>query len=90
MFSSFYYHAAFTDSAVIVDLSEDVPDDISVSLWQLGGHLDLMPAFFHFLSREAIYILTFDLQQDLHGLARKTEWRGRHSSWTESEENKMM
>ena len=41
----------------------DVPSEIGISLWRLGGHPDLMPAFFHFLSNEAVYILTFDLNQ---------------------------
>ena len=57
------------DNTIIVDLAhdeeDDLPGDIRVSLWTLGGHVDLVPAFFHFLSQEAVYILTFDLCQDL-------------------------
>ena len=36
--------------------------------------MDLMPALFHFLSREAIYIVAFDLEQDLMDNVTKSEW----------------
>lgn len=73
------------DSAIVVDLSDDTPADISVSLWQIGGHIDLMPTLFHFLSREAIYIVAFDLQQDLHDFALRKEWDVARKEWIESD-----
>ena len=42
---------------------DDAPSEVGISLWRFGGNPDLMPAFFHFLSNEAVYILTFDLNQ---------------------------
>lgn len=56
------------DHTVVVDLKNDSEEeafDIGISLWLLGGHCDLMPTFFHFLSLEAVYLLVFDLAQDL-------------------------
>ncbi len=63
-----------SDSALVVDLSDDTPTEISVSLWQLGGHIDLTPILVHYLAKEAVYILAFDLQQDLNDIAIRHEW----------------
>ena len=45
--------------------------------------MDLMPALFHFLSREAIYIVAFDLEQDLMDQVTKSEWDIMHKEWIE-------
>ena len=75
------------DNAIIVDLSaeQDLPGDIGLSVWQLNGHPDLMSTFYHFLSHEAIYVLTFDLLQDLNDLAPKTEWDIVNQTWIETD-----
>ena len=76
------------DNAIIVDLSEEeVPGDLGLSVWQMPGHPDFMPILYHFLSKEAIYILTFDLVQDLNDLAPKTQWDFVNQTWisTDSE-----
>ena len=72
-----------SDNAIIVDMTEEPPDEISIGLWKLGGHVDLMPAFFHFLSREAIYLVTFDLEQDLMDFVSRREWDALHKEWIE-------
>ena len=59
------------------------PDEISVSLCKLGGHVDLMPVWFHFLSREAIYIVAFDLEKDLMDQISRQEWDSLHKEWIE-------
>ena len=59
------------------------PDEISVSLCKLGGHMDLMPVWFHFLSREAIYLVAFDLEQDLMNQVSRQEWDSIHKEWVE-------
>ena len=75
------------DNAIIVDLSaeQDLPGDLGLSVWQLNGHPDLMSTFYHFLSHEAIYVLTFDLLQDLNDLAPKTEWDIVNQTWIETD-----
>ena len=75
------------DNAIIVDLSaeQDLPGDIGLSVWQLNGHPDLMSTFYHFLSHEAIHVLTFDLLQDLNDLAPKTEWDIVNQTWIETD-----
>ena len=77
------------DSTVIVDLHDDIPTDIAVSLWQLGGHPDLMPGLFHFLSREAVYLVTFDITQDLQAPASKKEWHYTARAWVEGTADNM-
>ena len=59
------------------------PDEISVSLCKLEGHVDLMPVWFHFLSREAIYIVAFDLEKDLMDQISRQEWDSLHKEWIE-------
>ena len=73
------------DSTLVVDLSDDTPTEISVSLWQLGGHVDLMSTLVHFLAKEAIYILSFDLQQNLHDIAIRHEWDFGNQKWVETD-----
>ena len=70
------------DNAIIVDLTEEeVPGDFGLSVWKMPGHPDFMPVLYHFLSKEAIYILTFDLVQDLNDLAPKMEWDLTKQTW---------
>lgn len=69
------------------DMPKDVPCEVGISLWLLGGHPDLMPAFFHFLSNEAVYILTFDLSQDLHQLAPKDMFDNKLMEWVDDNPN---
>ena len=80
-------HNKGKDNAIIVDLSaeQDLPGDIGLSVWQFNGHPDLMSTFYHFLSHEAIYVLTFDLLQDLSDLAPKTEWDIVNQNWIETD-----
>ena len=42
-----------------------------------------MPVWFHFLSREAIYIVAFDLEQDLMDQISRQEWDSSHKEWVE-------
>ena len=81
--SNYLYNPAsnmILDDQNVDDINES-PSEIGISLWQLGGHPDLMPAFFHFLSNEAVYILTFDLHQDLHELAPKAIFDTKINEW---------
>ena len=45
--------------------------------------MDLMPVWFHFLSREAIYIVAFDLEKDLMDQISRQEWDSLHKEWIE-------
>ncbi len=58
------------DNTVVINLNQPQEDmeeanDITISFCKLGGHVDLTPLFFHFLPSEAVYLVTFDLGQDL-------------------------